>query len=428
MKLLVNIRIKNNFSISSKGDIMLDTHLESTYSKKMMIIFVSIVIFSQGMASPYFYLNWILGAIMIYFCFVKMIKNRKIKIASIYSLSVSLLWTLPLLLNILGSSIVDYSEHLTYLCLIIFYTIVSILIVSFLFGRNLRQRNAIILFVNQIWIFISLISYLFFAVFNEYYGSPTFSGIMENRNVYAITTTILASYLIFYKNTYENSKKINTLIVISFLLILATFSVKGFAGWLLLYVLSSFYNSDISKYKKNRNQLVVIILVFSIVAFLIATENPIIYRIERFFMVFTAPDQLRQSESAFLRGYFIQESINVIKDNPITGVGLRNSKYYLVPPSYIAQGLNVGTYSHNNFLEIFLSGGMFSFILYYFPFVMSVFKSRKRMKKDNLYNYLFILGIYKLFIDVGSVNYDILIMTIIFIAIIYGQFLSLNNS
>src|SRR5699024_6694572 len=114
----------------------------------------------------------------------------------------------------------------------------------------------------------------------------------------------------------------------------------------------------------------------------------IIYRMERFLMVFTSPNELRQGESAYLRSFFINESFNVIKENFFNGVGLRNSKYYLIPPNYIARGELVGTYSHNNFLEVFISGGVLAFLLYYVPYFYSMIKMWARRKKNNYLNYI----------------------------------------
>lgn len=274
------------------------------------------------------------------------------------------------------------------------------------------------------WLLVNGLSFIIFVFANGIYGSGTFSGIMENRNIFAISTTIIVSYIMFFKQSYENKKTINFLILISFIFILTTLSVKGFAGWLLFFVLTNILNSNISNNRKYKNIIYVFIILSLLMTILIATDNPVIHRIERFIMVYTAPEELRMSESAFLRSYYFNESIELIKANPLTCIGIRNSRYYLIAPHLQAIGADTGTYSHNNFLEILLNGGIFAFILYYVPFSYAISRLRKKRKISSAANYLFILGIYKLFVDFGSVNYDTLIMNVVFVAILCGQYIS----
>src|SRR5699024_1705238 len=128
--------------------------------------------------------------------------------------------------------------------------------------------------------------------------------------------------------------------------------------------------------------------------------------------------------SAYLRSYFINESMELIKENPFQGIGIKNSRYYLIPPHLQAVGTEIGTYSHNNYLEMLLNGGTIAFSLYYIPLIVAIFKMRKKRNKFSISGYLYLLGIYKLFVDFGSVNYDILIVNIVFVAVLYGQYLS----
>lgn len=391
-------------------------------NEKLIIIFVLATIVTQGVGSPYFYFNWIAGSILISFSVFRILLDNKITKSSIYVFLLSTMWLLFPIINVTGNKIKNMGEHYKYLILYIFYIVVSIIVVSALNKLSIEKKDSIMLFSNWLWTIVNLIAYVIFLFFNPLYNNDTFSGIMENRNIYAVTTTILVSYLIFFKKNYSRRKQVNLLIVISFLLVLSTASVKGFVGWLLIYILSNFYSLDISITKKRRNQFIIILLGFLLIMILVITDNPIIFRIERFLMVFTAPNELRMSESAYLRSYFIHESINVIKDNPFDGIGIRNSRYYLIPPLMQAEGATEGMYSHNNYLEILLSGGIFAFLMYYIPFFISMYKLHVKRYTSNMTNYLFVLGLYKLFIDFGSVNYDVLIVDTVLVAILYGQF------
>lgn len=395
-------------------------------SEKIASLFFLIIVMSQGMITPYFYLNWFLGGLTIFYFFLKVLVSNKISKVPVIVYVLSTSWILVLIVNLVWGNILDLSEHFTYITLYLFYMFIAVLIVKLLLVMDSNKIDAIMFFVNKIWILLNLIFYIIFLFFNEIYGSVTFSGVMENRNNFAVATTILISYSIFFKERYKHysRNKNDILIILSFLLVLTSVSVKGFVGWLLIYIFSNFSNREISISKRKRNQGIVILMALFILIFLVVVDNPIIYRIERFIMVFTSPNELRQGESAYLRSFFINESFNVIKENFFNGIGLRNSKYYLIPPNYIARGEMIGTYSHNNFLEIFISGGVFAFLLYYIPYFYSMIKMWTRRKKNNFLNYVLILSFYKLFIDFGSVNYDILAVNIIFALIIYGQFLN----
>lgn len=400
-----------------------------TFKDRCVALLVFGLIVSQGMSSPYFYINWLLGGGLITYSLLRNLVSHKIDKRFVFTILLSTLWIWIPVISILGIKIVNLMEHLKYVSLYIFYIYVATVIVKHMFELSKEKLKAIILFVNEIWLSVSVISYLFFIFLNDLYGNSNFSSIMENRNIFAMTTTIVISYVIFFKNSYTNKIKVNILIVTSFILILASFSVKGFAGWIMIYVLSNFYNSDLSISTKRRNKLVVVLMLFTVLVGLVVTDNRIIYRIDRFIMVFTSPEELRVGESAYLRSFFINESIDVIKQNPLDGIGVRNSKYYLVPPNYKAKGLDVGTYSHNNYIEIMLSGGIYTFLLYYIPILIAMYILRKKRRYSNLANYLFLLGLYKFFIDFGSVNYDVLIMNIVLVLIVYGQFmLPVNKS
>ena len=64
----------------------------------------------------------------------------------------------------------------------------------------------------------------------------------------------------------------------------------------------------------------------------------------------------------------IQKGLSLIKERPILGWGLQNYSYVT----------GTGTYSHNNFIEVFVSTGIIGFTIYYLMYVIAGLKVLKR--------------------------------------------------
>ncbi|MBQ1771481.1 MAG: O-antigen ligase family protein [Clostridia bacterium] len=78
--------------------------------------------------------------------------------------------------------------------------------------------------------------------------------------------------------------------------------------------------------------------------------------------------------SANSRLFFLGESVPIIKDRPLTGLGM--NCFYLVEAKR-------NTYSHNNYLELLLSGGIPALLLFYAPVVYMFVRGIKRIKESN---------------------------------------------
>ena len=77
--------------------------------------------------------------------------------------------------------------------------------------------------------------------------------------------------------------------------------------------------------------------------------------------------------SANARLVFIREALPFIKDRPLTGLGM--NCFYLVETKY-------RTYSHNNYLELLLSGGIPALLLFYAPILNLFVRGIKRLKES----------------------------------------------
>ena len=78
--------------------------------------------------------------------------------------------------------------------------------------------------------------------------------------------------------------------------------------------------------------------------------------------------------SANSRIVFLREAVPHIKDHPLTGLGM--NCFYLVETAH-------HTYSHNNYIELLLSGGIPALILFYAPVVHMLILGIKRIKESS---------------------------------------------
>ena len=78
--------------------------------------------------------------------------------------------------------------------------------------------------------------------------------------------------------------------------------------------------------------------------------------------------------SANSRLFFLSESIPIIRERPMTGLGM--NCFYLVEAKR-------NTYSHNNYLELLLSGGIPALLLFYAPVVHMFVRGIRRIKESS---------------------------------------------
>lgn len=94
---------------------------------------------------------------------------------------------------------------------------------------------------------------------------------------------------------------------------------------------------------------------------------------------------------------FIQRGWLYFLQRPWTGYGLdcfRHLRY-----AY-------GTYSHNNYIEILISGGIIGFIIYYFPLAVMCIKILKRIRKAaGVHKVVFVMFILQLAMEIAFVTY-----------------------
>lgn len=99
--------------------------------------------------------------------------------------------------------------------------------------------------------------------------------------------------------------------------------------------------------------------------------------------------------SALSRSVMRQTALDLIKERPIVGYGLNTFRTF--PGSF-------GTWSHDNYLELFVSGGVCAVIIYYIFYVYSAVKLYNS-RKDPMGGLFLCLLVYMLIYDYLSVSY-----------------------
>lgn len=183
---------------------------------------------------------------------------------------------------------------------------------------------------------------------------------------------------------------------------------------LLLVLVALFVYPYIFSYK-DRNISKKIVKVFFcfagiLIAFIIIMKNETLYNVigYRFEGVFAGITGEEYTESsAVSRSVMIKTAFRLFLDKPLTGWGLNTFRTF--EGSY-------GTWSHNNYLELAVSGGIIAPIIYY-SFFVYVFINLLKIKKNPFLGMLISLMLFMILHDYLSISY-ISRMTIFILGIV----------
>ncbi len=143
--------------------------------------------------------------------------------------------------------------------------------------------------------------------------------------------------------------------------------------------------------------VIIVLLIFLAYLLLMnvpALYNSVGYRIEGLLSwVFTGEATEASIES---RTSYIQIGMAAFLTKPWTGLGL--AAFSTLEGAY-------GTYSHNNFIEMLVSGGIPALVLFYFPFLLLAIRLFKQRKDSDICNFLLMLLICQVVIHSGLIVY-----------------------
>jgi hypothetical protein len=372
---------------------------------------LALMLLTFGSYGLQFYLYWLLGGVLVATGLSMTTASLKVSRDTAWTLSAMLAWVGYALL--VSSSATHLGVHLKMLVLCVFYSLSSVLIVGILssdlarFARSLRAVTIAWTAVNLIFLALYLIGFID-------YGERAFSGPYFNRNTLAVVGCFLLAIWLFatdFRFT-RGARWIRPIISFTLVaLVIWTGSTKGVLG---LGIIGAMH--VVFAYRGWRAPLVLV--VSGVIATYVVTTTEAGSRLTEKVSELASLEVSSESVggSAFERLWLLTESVRVIREHPLAGVGVHNSQYFLLTPRYFREielgrrvDDGVGVYSHSNFTEMLLNGGWPAFLLYYVPIailVSHVWRAKPRSTAQaKVRQLVLILLALKIFFDVGMVSY-----------------------
>jgi len=190
-----------------------------------------------------------------------------------------------------------------------------------------------------------------------------FGRVVYNSNGAGLVNA-LCLLLQLYRFDRDKEKKRFAVIAINFLVIVLSGSRKSLlciVGFIFIYM---FFHE-----KQHRLRNVIIAMILAVIMIILVLNVPVMYsllgaRLENYVMSVFAQEELTES-SAIVRGKMIDTGLYWLSQRPFSGYGLDNYQYL--------QG-SYGTYSHNNYVELAISGGWQVIPLYYWFYLYVLIK------------------------------------------------------
>lgn len=199
----------------------------------------------------------------------------------------------------------------------------------------------------------------------------------------------LGSILCFYYGLYKNKKLYYLGTLMLFIVSSFTGSRKALIIALLGISILTFMKNRMKKYIKT----IILSSIIIVIMYYILTLPMFELVLERLNGFFNSNGSL--DASSITRINMIKVGWMFFVNNPIIGYGLDCFRF-----------LAYGTYSHNNYIEMLINGGIIEFILFYSLYIYSIFKlSIKAYKFDEIAILLLIILIIQLVMDFAQVSY-----------------------
>lgn len=368
-------------------------------------------------SSLYFF--WILGGSVIAVYLLREMLRMKLARSTLKLVLYNTAWLFWCLFSL--NKVIDQHAFWSFFIITLFYTILCCIIVPHIISTpNYIIRKSLVSII-MCWLVFSFLGLVFFVLTGS---EGDFSSFYSNRNVFSYACLCIIFAMMFYQEFSESRFKLDKKIYFVILAVLIFFIVitKSMKALFSLAIIYFIINSKLSI----RNLFKFIFLALTLFVLIFGFENPISERVFTFIYAFTNPSTLGVSESSYIRLNLILDGLLVIKDNPIFGVGFNQSQFYLFPDYNILlfergeKEAIVGQYSHNNYIEVALNGGIPALIIYYLPLISSVYYLIKRRGLITSRQFRMILAaiFVKVFYDYGMVSYKEF-FNILFITFIY---------
>lgn len=336
-----------------------------------VLLFQLCVIFNSVLGSDAVYYELSKFVMLIFFCamiFCIMESGFKIKVGT--GLVLLIIFSLYSFLSLLWSHYQDVAMRQ-------FVTQIQLYILCFFSYVLMQERGNTEDYINAMYVsgFVMIIWALY-----KYGGLSSYLLVMQtgtrlggeiaNENTYGLVFSNAAFSALYY--AVLKGKKVHYLCLIPFVF----FGLSSGSKKALLMVVVAVLGLTITKYglKRVYKTILAAVAVFVVAWFVISL--PIFSTINERMISFLSGEK---NVSDLTRERMIEFGLDLFKQHPFFGYGLSNYGVYYG-----------GTYSHNNFVEVVVSLGLFGFILYYLMYGIPIatllhkwFKAR-RLESENI--------------------------------------------
>ena len=225
-----------------------------------------------------------------------------------------------------------------------------------------------------------------------YYQSDIFSGerlgeVLANVNMLALIFFISLSFITYFMISRKNWFLLIPGLIM-FIFIILTGSRKGFLSIVLFILLMSLFLSK--NWMKGIVKTLIVVVVLLTIFKMVIMKNEVFYsvlgkRIVTMDNYFSGNQQIDRSTAE--RAFMYQFGIEQIRKRPIWGYGLDNYRVLL-----LNSGLGRETYSHNNYIELLVNGGVIILFLFYAMYVYLFWILRNYLKQKNLMATIFVIN------------------------------------
>jgi O-antigen ligase len=218
-----------------------------------------------------------------------------------------------------------------------------------------------------------------------------YSGMLGNSNVLAINFSLTAIVIWLFSKKIVLPVKILS-IATAFYGIYVSGSRQGvILGVVILLIVFKQMTSNFSRLK----QVAFLITLSIILIFFYHYFGDVLYLLNRNVLAFNRLTQMFDGqESSFSeRKYLISLGYKIWRQSPLVGEGL----------GQFAATSGFGKYSHNNYIEILVSGGVIALLLYYSIYTQIIYYAFKSQRNEITYSLLIVITM--LLLDTAAVNF-----------------------
>ncbi|MRX72997.1 hypothetical protein GJU40_12685 [Bacillus lacus] len=337
--------------------------------------------------------------------FMIIIRARIVKLPTYFALEIIFIGYC--ILQILIGVTVDKNVSKDMIQTLLVCTLVYICVYNYAIFRNNFKHVLKLFFLSFVWAILINLLIDVGTLFENRSGNGIQIGGINIGGVISISVGWMAGIcMVLATILYKNDKKKFWIIFLLLLLALVSSGTRKAFLFVPVAMLGWFY---FGQHRRNIFKLfanMIVVLTLCIIGYYLTIYNATLYsivgyRLENVVEYITNDKNDIDDASLLTRLSLIEAAKSALWERPLMGWGLDNFRYIFN---------NGGYYSHNNFLEILVSGGWIGFVIYYLKYlyiIVSLWIYRKYAgdRDKNMINVFLLLAIVMITLEYWQVTY-----------------------